>query len=120
MLDLKTWNVPFLNSFFNQQIVEHIVNTPLFPSVREDRLIWKKENNGEYSVRSVYRLCMNELLETSHFKVQGTWDSIWKLNVPPKIKNLIRRICRNCLPTRTRLRDKGVNCTAICALCNMN
>jgi len=49
MLDHKAWNVPFLNSDFNQQIVEHIVNTPLFPSVREDRLIWKKENNGEYS-----------------------------------------------------------------------
>ena len=49
MLDHKAWNVPFLNSVFNQQIVEHIVNTPLFPSVREDRLIWKKENNGEYS-----------------------------------------------------------------------
>lgn len=26
MLDHKAWNVPFFNSVFNQQIVEHIVN----------------------------------------------------------------------------------------------
>lgn len=95
----KSWNLPFLCSVFNQQVVEHIVNTPLYPSVCEDRLVWKKENNGDYSVRSAYRLCMNELLDTSHFKMQGTWDLIWKLNVPPKIKNLVWRICRNCLPT---------------------
>lgn len=101
----KSWNMPFLHSIFNQQVVEHIIKTPLYSSVREDRLIWKKEINGEYSVRSAYHLCMNELLDTSHFKMQGSWDLIWKLKVPSKVKNLIWRICRNCLPTRIRLRD---------------
>jgi len=69
--DQKSWDVPFLHLIFSEQIVEHIVATPLYPLVREDRLIWKKENNGEYSVRSAYRLCINELLDTSHFKVEG-------------------------------------------------
>ena len=100
--------------------MEHIVATPLYPSEREDRLVWKKESNGEYSVRSAYRLCMNELLETSHFKVEGAWDLIWRLKVPPRVRTLIWRICRNCLPTRTRLRDKGVNCATVCALCNVD
>lgn len=80
----------------------------------------KKKSNGEYSVRSAYRMCMNELLYTSHFKVEGAWDLIWKLKVPPRIKSLLWRICRNCLPTRTRLRDKGVNCAAVSALCNVD
>ena len=39
--------------------------------------------------------------------------------MPPRVKTLIWRICRNCLPTRKRLRDKGVNCTIVCALCNL-
>jgi len=99
--------------------VEHIVATPLYPSVREDRLIWKKENNGEYLVCSAYRLCMNELLDTSHFKGEGAWDLVWKLKVPPRVKNLIWRICRNYLLTRKRLRDKGVNCTTACAFCSL-
>jgi len=116
----KSWNVPLLNSIFNEQIVEHIITTPLYPPVHDDRLVWKKESNDEYSVRSVYRLCMNELLDTSHFKVEGTWDLIWRLKVPPRVRNLIWRICRNCLPTRTRLCDKGVNCTVVCALCTVD
>ncbi|MCI04392.1 polynucleotidyl transferase ribonuclease H fold, partial [Trifolium medium] len=33
---------------------------------------------------------------------------IWKLKVPPKVKNLVWRMCRGCLPTRVRLQDKGV------------
>ena len=27
------WNIPFLQSIFDQMVVEHIVNTPLYPSV---------------------------------------------------------------------------------------
>jgi len=104
-LDNKSWNLPFLHSIFNHQIVEHIVNTLLYPYVHEDKLIWRKENDGEYSVCSAYRLCMNELMDISHFKLQGDWNLIWKLMVPPKIKNLVWQICRICLPTRVRLRD---------------
>ena len=120
MSNQKSWNVPLLNFIFNEQIVEHIVTTPLYPSVREDRLVWKKESNSEYSVRSAYHLCMNELLDTSHFKVESAWDVIWRLKVPPRVRCLIWRICRNCLPTRTRMRDKGVNYATVCALYNVD
>jgi len=114
--DRKEWNLPFLQSIFDHHVVEHIAKTPLYPSVTEDRLIWKKENHGEYSVRSAYRFCMQELLDTSHFKVQGSWNLIWKLKIPPKVKKLMWRICRNCLPTRVRLKDKGVTCPMNCTL----
>jgi hypothetical protein len=84
----KEWNLPFLQSIFDHHVVENIVNTLLYPSVTEDRLIWKKENHGEYSVRSAYRFCVQELLDTSHFKVQGSWNLISKLKIPPKVKTL--------------------------------
>jgi len=54
----KQWDVPFLEAIFDQQTVTNIINTPLYPSVREDKLIRSKENNGDYSVRSAYRYCM--------------------------------------------------------------
>jgi len=41
--------------------------------------VWNKEQNGEYSVKSAYRLCMQELLDISEFKVPGKWDLIWNL-----------------------------------------
>jgi len=36
-------------------------------------LVWTKENNGEYSVRSACKMCMRELLDVNHFKAQGHW-----------------------------------------------
>jgi len=56
--DLKAWNVPFLQANFSPQLVEHIIQTPLYPSVTKDRLVRKKEIDGEYSARSTYRMCM--------------------------------------------------------------
>ena len=37
--DRNKWNLPFLQSIFEQQIVDHIVQTSLFPSMVEDCLI---------------------------------------------------------------------------------
>jgi hypothetical protein len=48
----------------------------------------------------------------------GFWQGIWRLKVPPKIKNLMWRMCRNVIPTRRRLQDKGVQCPLTCVVCN--
>ena len=89
----KAWNVPFLLSIFDENIVNQVVNTPLYPSVHDDRLVWTKEYNDEYFVRSAYRMCMQELFDVDHFKAQGSWDLIWKLKILAKVKNIIWRVC---------------------------
>jgi hypothetical protein len=68
------------------------------------------EKNGFYLVRSAYRLCVDVLTDSSHLRRGGYWQGIWRLKIPPKIKNLIWRICRNVVPTRRRVQDKGVQC----------
>jgi hypothetical protein len=80
-------------------------------------LVWRVEKNGHYSVRSAYRLCMESIADNSHLNRPGNWSSIWKLKVPTKIKNMIWRVCRGCLPTRARLLDEGVNCSSMCVMC---
>ncbi|GAU37566.1 hypothetical protein TSUD_153990 [Trifolium subterraneum] len=82
------------------------------------RISTRGESKGDYSVKSAYRICVQELIDTSYLRVNGNWNLVWNIKVPPKVKNLIWRICRRCLPTRVRLRDKGVECTQTCALCN--
>jgi len=89
----KMWDVPFLETIFDQQTAAAIINKPLYTSVTKDRLVWNKENNGEYSVRSAYQLCMQELLDIYEFKVPGEWDYIWNLKVPPKVKKLSVESC---------------------------
>jgi len=82
-----------------------------------DRLIWKAEKNGNYSVRSAYRICIEEVINNDHLRKPGYWSGIWRLKVPPKVKSLVWRICRDCFPTRVKLRSRGVNCPSECVRC---
>ncbi|CAJ2660552.1 unnamed protein product [Trifolium pratense] len=116
--DEKCWNMPLITSIFEPNCVTKILDTPLYKSVVDDMRIWRVEKNGMYSVRSAYRLCVQELLDTSHLKVNGAWVLLWKIKVPPRVKNLLWRICRRCIPTRVNLRSRGVNCIDTCPLCN--
>jgi ribonuclease HI len=116
--DTKCWNLPLLTTLLNSSGVNKVLNTPLFNSVLEDKRIWRMEKNGAYSVRSAYRLCVQELLDTSHLRMDGSWNLIWNLKAPPRVRNLLWRICRRCIPTRVNLQSRGVNCTTVCSLCN--
>jgi hypothetical protein len=112
--------VPLITTLFKPSCAAKILATPLFKSVYDDKRIWRVENNGVYSVKSAYRLCVQELLDTSHLKMHGEWKLLWKIQCPPRVKNLLWRISRCCIPTRASLQQKGVNCTTNCALCNNN
>jgi len=65
------------------------MHTTLYDQVRHDRLIWKAEWNGCYTLRSAYRLCVEELVDVSHLHPPGKWNNIWRLKVPPKVKNML-------------------------------
>ncbi|WJX95855.1 hypothetical protein P8452_77124 [Trifolium repens] len=104
--DDKAWNIPLITSFFDTTNANKIINTALFPSVTEGKLIWRVDPHGHYSVKSAYRLCTQELIDTSLLSRPGMWHLIWKLHSLPKVKKFLWRVCPNCLPTRVRLRDR--------------
>ena len=81
--------------------------------------LWRAEKNGMYSVKSAYRLCVENLIDTTHLQCSGYLSGIWRLKVPPKLKNLMWRICWGCLPTRVQLQDKGVQCLTTCVSCDI-
>lgn len=103
---IKSWNEPFVRQVFSEDLASKILNMPPFEQVQHDRMIWKAEKNGRYSVRSAYLLCVTKLIDLSHLHLPGYWSGIWKLKSSQKIKNLIWRMCRGCLPTCVRLLDK--------------
>jgi ribonuclease HI len=113
----KQWDVAKINSLFPLEVAHNILDVPLLELVREDRLVWSEENNGVYSVRSGYRKLMKEK-NSGHGQQGGDgWRNIWRLHAPPKAKHLFWRICRGVLPTRTRLRNRYVQCPEECPLC---
>jgi ribonuclease HI len=85
--------------------------------VSDDCLVWTEEQNGEYSVRTGYKLLMREREDGRRHGTRESWSSLWKIRAPPKAKHLLWRICRDCLPTTVRLRQHYVPCTSICQLC---
>ena len=109
-LYIKNWKEEVVRHVFSSNIASKIPNTPFNNKIPNDHLISKAENNGRYSVRSAYRLCVDELIDSSHLRCSWSWSRIWHLKVPPKVKNLVWRVCRGCLPTRVHLLDKGVQC----------
>jgi len=113
----KSWNEEVIRQVFSVDIADKILHTPLIAHVQEDRLIWKAERHGRYSICSAYRLCVEELVDSSHLRRLGYWSGIWKLKIPPKVKNLGWHMCRGCLSTRVRLLDKGAQCPTNCVSC---
>jgi len=82
--------------------------TTLLP--RLAKILAMSETNGIYSVRSGYRISLSQHLDLSAHRCDGNWALLWNLKVPPKVKSCLWRSCRNALPTRVRLQDRGVNC----------
>ncbi|GAU28280.1 hypothetical protein TSUD_256080 [Trifolium subterraneum] len=86
-------------------------------SVREDKVVWKEERNGCYSVKSGYKLGMRYIIGSDKYHVAGNWNDIWKAQAPHKARHLLWRLCRGCLSTRYRLLERRVECNLNCPVC---
>jgi len=115
----KSWDLDVMQHYLSPQSVCEAMNTPLFNSIAHDERVWRLHKRVIYTVRSDYKFCLTELVENAGLEVEGDWMSIWKLAVPPKVRNFIWRVARNCLPTRVRLSEKGVQIGTICPWCNV-
>ena len=63
---------------------------------------------------------MTEIGDNSHLHMPSCWNLIWKLKMPPKVKNFVWRMCRGCFPTCARLSSRGVACPIDCVVCDSN
>jgi hypothetical protein len=78
----RVWDIDKLESLFPDDMVQAILDTPLFAEVHNDRITWMMERSERYTVKTGYKLAMMELLHTDRFHVEGEWHRIWKVNSP--------------------------------------
>lgn len=68
-------------------------------------------------MKNAYRFLRESKEEGVDRSISVFWKSMWKLKVPPKVKDLLWRACSNCLPTKTILRSRHVSIDAVCPYC---
>jgi ribonuclease HI len=114
----KSWDIIKVESLFPSHVAKCILETPLFDLVNEDKLVWIDSPQGNYSVKSGYKLLCNISGTVNDANTRDDWSSLWKIHAPPKAKHLLWRICKGCLPTRVRLQNRHVPCPVNCPLCD--
>jgi hypothetical protein len=58
------------------------------------------------------------MINRDEWKVEGDWNQLWNLPIPPKVKHFMWRLGRNCLPNRQRLMSKGIDSDSNCVVCH--
>lgn len=101
-----------------------ILATPLSSRLLLNCLIWHYDSKGFFSVKSAYKVAvsMRDVASSSgqSFLITETWNKLWKASVPGKVKIYAWKACRNILPTRLNLENKGVAVNNICIFCRFS
>lgn len=92
------WNTHLISLHERDQ--QHILAIPLSVRVSQDSLTWAYSKDGLYSTKTMYMLGKRGNLENLH----EVWMDIWSMEIPPKAKYYLRRLCSNTLPTRSLLK----------------
>ncbi|PNX78310.1 heat shock protein [Trifolium pratense] len=118
--DMKIWDREKIESIFPMYVAKRILEVPLFNMIDEDKLIWTDSTNGNYSVKSGYKLIMNITGKVDVVSSKKNWNSLWTILAPPKAKHLLWRISIGCQPTRLRLQERRVPCPLLCPICEQH
>ncbi|KAL2904116.1 hypothetical protein RDABS01_002826 [Bienertia sinuspersici] len=86
---------------------------PLSSREPKDEMMWAYSKYGNYLVRSAYLLGKGANLDEFH----EAWVDIWKMEVIPKVKHFLWRLCTATLPLKTRLRARHLVEEASCPWC---
>ena len=101
----KCWKVAEIDSLFLLEEAAIIKVIPLSLFDRNDLPIWPYTRDGVFSIKSGYRLLMEqdepELFDTANGGVNSNvWKAIWHMRVPNRVKSLVWRAGTNSLPTQ--------------------
>lgn len=114
----REWNHEIIVNIFEDRDAKAILEIPLRQWHIHDTRIWNFSKDGNYTVKTGYHVAMSldENLESR--RIQGNWNSLWKIKVPQKINQFLWRACRECLPNRINLQKKGIQVPPPCVLFN--
>ena len=127
LIDHRTrqWNRPLLHTTFLQSTMEDIQSIKIGEEGDRDKLRWKENKNGCFSVRTAYRVALRlKQQEDVEHSIAGEekkfWNKMWKLPIPPKVRNFMWRACSDILPTSANLCRRRVPVDSTCTICQQH
>ncbi|KAL7241533.1 hypothetical protein ACSBR1_014181 [Camellia fascicularis] len=119
------WKHDLLKEWLSPEDLEAVLTIPIAAVHRDDLLIWHHNPSGVYSVKSGYALAKqichnsNGPSKPSGSLILGTdfWNSIWALDIPPKIRHFWWRVCHNLLATKLGLFRRKCAASGECPIC---
>ncbi|XP_012833613.1 PREDICTED: uncharacterized protein LOC105954487 [Erythranthe guttata] len=125
--DSNSWNVDLIDQYFWPVDQDRILHVPIGSGLIEDSWVWHYSANGNFTVRSCYLNALNRRLEPrasqrraggdGSGEVAEDWKMVWKLKLPPKIKNFVWRACAEITPTGAELFRRRITPTPEWARC---
>ena len=100
---------------------EAILRTPV-RGLGDDLWAWEPEKHGVYSVGLAYKLLdtrrqQDDTDETAGTSGDQSWQRIWKLDVPPKVRAFWWRVIYEFLATKQVLHRRHIEPMAFCDTC---
>lgn len=122
--DLLCWRILEIERLFLPFEAKLIQGIPLSFVRNKDSVFWPRNHDRNYSVKSGYKLLLEDEVAdlpgaSNPCPLKGVWKEIWKLKVPPRIRNLLWRAGFDSLPMWVNLAKRKVLTDTLCPHCNL-
>ena len=119
--DGHCWDEDRVCAEFSPQKAQTILGIPFSSRQVPDTLIWAGSTSRKYTTKSAYKLLSRTptIGPSNPSAHSSSWNHIWDLEVPNKIKHFIWRACCESLPIKKNLFTKKVTRNAVCDLCHV-
>lgn len=112
------WKEEVVRETFLPFEANEILDMPLHPIPLDNTFVWNHEKSGENSVKRdtvLLRYTRGNRRWSRFVGVPSLWKKIWSLNVPPKVRVFVWRLCSGALPTALGLRKRTKSISPLCS-----
>lgn len=114
---VHTWDEGNIRLPFKPAEVDRILNIPIAQTATKDELVWRLEGSGDYTVKTGYRLFMQDNLPSLLDTHKNFLSKLWELKHPSKIKIYIWKLWHNYIPHKVNLCRRNIQVDDLCPLC---
>lgn len=121
------WDAQLVEQTFSEEDARLILALPIHIEL-DDCVAWHYDRKGILSVKSAYKVLMEEKRRHSVRGVQESsaggnmqaehWKGLWALKCPGKVRHFLWRLAHNSLAVHMNLKRRGMELHSRCVMCN--